>query len=149
MKRQIFILMFCLLCLALPAAAQKGVNGTWEWKGTPDKNRSQNVVWLDIKQTGSKVKGGITIWAVNPDEGEEGADSPLTPFIGTVVGKVITIEFDAEDVSPLDGTPVKYVRRKGGAPNTATLRLVGGKLEFTQTKGSMGEGYPRKFTLSR
>jgi hypothetical protein len=149
MKKQIFILMFCLLCLALPVAAQKGINGTWEWKGKPDKNKWQNVLWLDIKQTGNKVKGGITISALSPDE-EDGSDSPITPFIGTVNGDIITIEFNAENTSPIDGSPMpKYVRRKGGAPNTATLRLVSGKLEFTQTKGSIGNGYPRKFSLSR
>lgn len=30
---------------------------------------------------------------------------------------------------------------------TATLRLVGGKIEYTQTKDSIGKEYPRKFTL--
>lgn len=149
MKKQIFILMFCLLFFALPAAAQKGINGTWEWKGKPDENKWQNIVWIDIKQTGTNVKGGITITAYNPDE-EDGSDSPITPFVGTIKGDVITIEFDAEDTSPIDGSPMpKYVRRKGGAPNLATIKIIGGKLEFTQTKGTIGGGYPRKFTLTK
>ncbi len=149
MKKQMFILLICVLSLALPVAAQKGNNGTWEWKGKPDKNKGQDTVWIDIKQTGNKVKGGITISYYNPNE-EDDSDSPITPFIGTVNGNVITIEFDAADTSPIDGNPMpKYVWRKGGAPNTATLKLVNGKLEFTQTKGSIGEEYPRKFILSR
>jgi hypothetical protein len=149
MNKLIFISLILLVCLVAPVAAQKGVSGTWEWKGKPDKNKAQNTFWLDIKQTGNNVKGGISISFYDPNE-EDGSDAPVVPFIGTVKGDVITIEFDAEDTSPLDGSPLpKYVRRKGGAPNMATLKLIKGKLEFTQTKGSIGEGYPRGFSLSR
>jgi hypothetical protein len=152
MKRKILLSMFGILFLvlfAIPAAAQKSFNGTWSWEGKPDKKNWRDTVWIDIKQTGNKVKGGITISAYNPDE-EDGSDSPITPFIGTVSGNVITLEFDANDTSPIDGSPMpKYVRRKGGAPNLATLKLVGGKLEFTQTKGSIGKSYPRTIVLKK
>jgi hypothetical protein len=152
MKNRFLILtlgIFCLTLFALPAAAQKGLNGTWSWEGKPDRKKWRDTVWIDIKQTGNTVKGGISISAYNPDE-EDGSDSPITPFIGTVNGNIITIEFDANDTSPIDGSPMpKYVRRRGGAPNTATLKLVGGKLEFTQTKGSIGKSYPRTFVLTK
>ncbi|HZH34832.1 MAG TPA: hypothetical protein VEX64_08330 [Pyrinomonadaceae bacterium] len=152
MKRRILIFtlaIFCLSLLAMPAAAQKGLNGTWGWESKPNKKKWRDTVWVDIKQTGNTVKGGITISGYSPDE-EDGSDAPITPFIGTVKGNVITIEFDANDTSPINGEPMpKYVRRKGGAPNTATLKLVGGKLEFTQTKGSIGKGYPSSFVLTK
>jgi len=149
MKKRLFTLLFCFFVFVFPAAAQKSLNGTWEWKGRPGKNKTQDVVWLDIKQTGNKVRGGITITIYNPDE-EDGSDAPVTPFVGTVQGDLVTIEFDAADTYPLDGSPLpKYVRRRTGAPNTATLKLSGGKLELTQTKGSIGRGYPRTFILTR
>jgi hypothetical protein len=135
--------------MVLTVGAQSRLSGTWSWEGKPDQNKAQNTVWMDIKQTGNRVKGVLSISFYDPN-GEDGSDAPIVPFIGTVKGDVIAIEFDADDTSPLDGSPYpKYVRRKGGAPNTATLRLVGGKLEFTQTKGSIGEGYPRTFSLNR
>ena len=149
MMKRIFILLISILCLALSVSAQKSVSGNWSWERKPDKEKVQYMFSLDIKQTGNKVEGGISVYFDDPN-GEDGSDSPVTPFIGTVGGDAITIEFDAEDTSPFDGSPLpKYVRRKGGAPNTATLRLVGGKLEYTQTKGSIGKEYPRKFTLNR
>lgn len=153
MKGKILILafsIFCLTLLAMPAMAQKGLSGGWTWEGKPDKKKWRDVVWLDVKQTGNKVKGGISISAYSTEE-SDGSDSPVTPFIGTVNGNTVTIEFDAEDTSPVDGSPLpKYVRRKGGAPNTATLKLTGGgKLEFRQTKGSMGKGYPRTFVMTK
>ena len=133
-----------------PSVAPQGrLNGTWSWEGKPDKKKLRDTVWIDIEQTGNTVKGGISISAYSPDE-EDGSDSPITPFIGTVNGGVITIEFDAQDTSPINGDPLpKYVRRRGGAPNTATLKIVGGKLEFTQTKGTIGKGYPQTFVLTR
>lgn len=152
MKNKILILtlaFFCLMLFAFPVLGQKGLNGTWSWEGKPDRKKWRDTVWIDIKQTGNTVKGGISISAYNPDE-EDGSDSPVTPFIGTVKGNVISIEFDAKDDHPLNGEPLpKYVRRKSGAPNTATLKLVGGKLEFTQTKGSIGKSYPRTFILTK
>ena len=149
MKKQFFILLICLMCLALPVAAQKNVSGTWSWESKPDKKKVQNMFWIDIKQNGSKVKGGISVFFYDTN-GEDGSDSPITPFIGTVTGNVVNIEFDAEDTSALDGSPLpKYVRRKNGAPNTATVKLLNGKLEFTQTKGSIGKEYPRKFMLTK
>ncbi len=149
MKKRIAVLPILVLALVLPVSAQKGVGGMWNWEGKPDKNKAQNTVWMDIKQVGNKVRGVLSVSFYDPNE-EDGSDAPIVPFSGTVNGEVITIEFDAEDISPLDGSAYpKYVRRKGGAPNTATLRLNGGKLEFTQTKGSIGTGYPRKFVMSR
>ena len=152
MKRKFFLLtfgLFCITFLAIPVSAQKGLKGTWTWEGKPDKKKWRDVVWLDIKQTGNNVKGGISISAYSTEE-EDGSDSPVTPFIGTVKGNVITIEFDADDTSPIDGSPLpKYVRRKGGAPHTATLKLIGRKLEFTQTKGSIGKSYPRSFVMTK
>jgi hypothetical protein len=138
-----------VLALVSPVAAQRGLSGTWSWEGKPDNNKVQNTVWMDIKQTGNKVKGVLSISFYDPN-GEDGSDAPIVPFVGTIKGGVIAIEFDSDDTSPLDGSPYpEYVRRKGGAPNTATLRLVGGKLELTQTKGSIGDGYPRTFSLNR
>jgi hypothetical protein len=149
MKRRVFVLLICVLAFALPVMAQKSVGGNWGWEGKPDKNKAYNTVWLDLKQTGNQVKGVISISFYDPNA-EDGSDAPIVPFIGTVSGDVVAIEFDADDTSPLDGSPYpRYVRHKGGAPNLATLRLVGGNLEWTQTKGSIGEGYPRKFFLSR
>jgi hypothetical protein len=149
MKKQLFTILACLLASALPVAAQKGAAGNWSWEGTPDKNKVQNTVWLDLKQTGNRVKGAISIAFYDPN-GEDGSDAPVVAFIGTVTGDVIAIEFDADDTSALDGGPLPtYTRHKGGPPNTATLKLVNGKLEFTQTKGSIGEGYPHKFILTR
>ena len=149
MSKRIFVLLICALALAAPVMAQRSVSGTWSWEGKPDKNKAQNTVWMDIKQTANRVKGVLSISFYDPN-GEDGSDAPIVPFIGTIKGDVITIEFDADDTSPLDGSPYpKYVRRRGGAPNTATLRLVGGKMEFTQTKGSIGQDYPRAFSLSR
>src|SRR5436190_3977665 len=147
MRKRISSLIVCVLALVMPVVAQSSVSGTWSWESKPDKNKVQNMVWMDIKQIGNQVKGVIGISFEDPN-GEDGSDAPIVPFVGTIKNGVITIEFDAEDTSPLDGSPYpKYVRPKGGAPNTATLRLASGKLEFTQTKGSIGEDYPHTFIL--
>jgi hypothetical protein len=145
----VFIASLFLLCSASFVSAQRSLSGTWNWESKPDKNKAVYTVWMDMKQIGNKVRGVISISFYDPNE-EDGSDAPIVPFIGTLSGGRISIEFDAEDTSPLDGSPYpKYVPHKGGAPNTATLKLVGGQLEFTQTKGTIGAEYPRTFMLSR
>ena len=151
MKRRIFILLVCVLALALPVTAQTraGLNGSWYWEGRPDKGGSRAVIGLSIKQRGNRVSGSYYVSSTGgPDD--DTTDAASIPFIGTVSGNVVTIEFDPEDLHTIDETNFRYRRPKGKAPSTATLTLKNGKLEVTQTSGGLADksmNVPRQFTM--
>ena len=152
MRKRNLVLVFFLasvLCLTLPAAAQKGFGGNWEWHGAMNRQKQQTAVWIDIKQTGNKVRGSI--WFNQLVDGDaDGSDASAVPFIGTVNGNVMTIEFDSEDVRSIDEENIRY-RKPRGKPDAAVLRLQNGKLEWQQTYGSFNVGLtiPKRMTLRR
>ena len=147
-KKRIPILLLCVLAFTVPVIAQKGAGGSWEWKSRPDKNKEQSVFWMDIKQRGNKVSGRYT-FAQLVDGENDGSDSSFVPFIGTVSGDTISIEFNPNDIHGIEEVEknVRYKRPK--SPSLATLKLANGKLVWTLTKGKLDLDVPRQLTLSR
>lgn len=136
-----------------PVAAQTktGLGGNWEWTSPPDKKHEQTAFFLSLKQRGNRVSGTIG-FALLVDGENDGSGSSQTPFIGTVKGDTLTIEFDPNDVSGDDAENLRYKRPKGREPSVATLRLKNGKLEWTLVKGKLGDSpgeIPRQLTMRR
>jgi len=148
MKRRIPILLVCVLAFTVPVFAQKGAGGSWEWKSRPDKNKEQSVFWVDIKQRGNKVSGRYT-FAVLVDGENDGADSSFVPFIGTVSGDTILIEFNPNDIHGIEEVEANVRYKRPKSPSMATLKLANGKLVWTLTKGKIDLDVPRQLTLSR
>jgi hypothetical protein len=150
MRKQNLILIgtfFFALCLSIPAAAQKGLSGTWEWKSRPNKNKEQVYFSIDIKQKAGTVSGRYWFNLITDGEGD---DASFVPFIGTVKGNLITIEFDPADIRGIDDENTRY--KKNRSPAAATLLMRDGKLEWTVTKGKVYAGdlnIPRQMILSR
>ena len=149
-------LLSCLLMFAWVfssgAAAQANTNikGSWLWKSPPDKSGSRTVVGFGFAQTGNRVSGSYSVSSTGgPDDG---AGAGSIPFIGTINGNTINIEYDPEDVHTDFETKFRYHRPKGKAPATATLTLQNGKLELRQTSGDLADksmNVPRQFTMRR
>jgi hypothetical protein len=156
MSKQICILLFCaavvvMAAAAVPVAAQRGVNGNWQWMSRPNKNKEQTVVWVDIKQKGTRVSGQYS-FAQLVDGENDGADSSFVPFAGTIKGDTIQIEFDPNDIHGIEEADQNVRYKKSRSPATATLKLRNGKLEWALTKGKVDAGdlgVPRQLTLSR
>lgn len=133
------------------AQMKKGASGSWEWTSRPNKNKEQSYFSVDLEQRNNTVRGRL--WFGMLVEGEnDGADSSFIPFIGTVIGDVITIEFDPADVHTIEEENVRYRKPKGKSPSTATLSLKSDKLEWALMKGKLADfmaGVPRQFTMRR
>jgi hypothetical protein len=146
-----FVMLFALCCLIpADAAAQStpNVNGTWVWRSPPNKKRESTLFSLDIKQKAAKVSGQM--WFGMMVEGEnDGSDSSSIPFVGTVRGNRVTIEFDPNDIHSIEEEHVSYKRPR--SPAIAFLDLKKGKLVWTESKGvldKLGLGPLRSFSLS-
>jgi len=137
--------------LLVDAAGQAtpNLNGSWTWRSRPNKNREQTQFTLDIKQKAGKVSGQM--WFGMLVDGEnDGSDSSSIPFIGTIRGNRVTIEFDPNDIHSIEDEHVRYKRPR--SPATAYLDLKNGKLAWTESKGALddiGLGPLRSFVLSR
>ena len=118
------------------------------WKSRPDKNKEQSVFWVDIKQRGNKVSGRYT-FAQLVDGENDGADSSFVPFIGTVNGDTISIEFNPNDIHGIEEVEANVRYKRPKSPSMATLKLANGKLVWTLTKGKIDLDVPRQLTLSR
>ena len=103
---------------------------------------------MDIKQRGNKVSGRYT-FAVLVDGENDGADSSFVPFIGTVSGDTILIEFNPNDIHGIEEVEANVRYKRPKSPSTATLKLANGKLVWTLTKGKIDLEVPRQLTLSR
>ena len=148
MKKRIPILLVCIMAFTVPIFTQKGAGGSWEWKSRPDKNKEQSVFWVDIKQRGNKVSGRYT-FAQLVDGENDGADSSFVPFIGTVNGDTISIEFNPNDIHGIEEVEANVRYKRPKSPSMATLKLANGKLVWTLTKGKIDLDVPRQLTLSR
>jgi hypothetical protein len=141
------------LCSFTPTdvAAQStpNLNGSWIWQSRPNKKHESTLFSLDIKQKAGKVSGQM--WFGMLVDGEnDGSDSSSIPFVGTIRGNRVTIEFDPNDIHSIEDENVRYKRPR--SPATAFLDLKNGKLVWTESKGvldSLGLGPLRTFTLSR
>ncbi|HVF58142.1 MAG TPA: hypothetical protein VM934_18480 [Pyrinomonadaceae bacterium] len=147
MKKRFFILLLCTSFMALPATAQRGFGGSWQWMSRANKNKEQVYFSVDIKQAGNKVSGRY--WFNLVTDGES-SDASFVPFIGTIKGQTISIEFNPSDIHGIDEENVRYKKPK--SPSTATLTFKNGKLEWKLTKGKLDAGdlnVPQQLTLSR
>ena len=136
------------------AAAQANTNikGSWLWESRPDKSGSRTVVGFGFAQTGNRVSGSYSVSSTGGPDDDDGAGAGSIPFIGTINGNTINIEYDPEDVHTDFETKFRYHRPKGKAPATATLTLQNGKLELRQTSGDLADksmNVPRQFTMRR
>ncbi|HEY0462011.1 MAG TPA: hypothetical protein VGC97_22955 [Pyrinomonadaceae bacterium] len=138
-KINLLILTLVVAAFVIPAAAQTSFGGNWEWKSRANKNKEQSVVWVTIKQKGSRVTGNYA-FAQLIDGENDGADSSFVPFTGTLSGTTLTIEFNPDDIHGIeeDQDTVRYKKIK--SPATAALWLKNGKLEWIQTKGKLDAG---------
>ncbi|MDQ6786011.1 MAG: hypothetical protein M3033_04225 [Acidobacteriota bacterium] len=145
----IFIVGLFIVCLAIPTFAQKSFGGNWEWKSRANKDKEQDVYWVDIKQKGNKVSGQYS-FAMLVDGENDGSDSSFVPFVGTIKGNTLIIEFDPNDIHGITEEHVRYKKPK--SPATAVLKLENGKLVWALTKGKVDAGdlsIPRQMTLKR
>jgi hypothetical protein len=138
-------------CLPSGVACQSSRNltGTWVWQSRPNKKHESTLFSLDIKQKGNKVSGQM--WFGMLVDGEnDGSDSSSIPFIGTISGNRVTIEFDPNDIHSIEDENVRYKRPR--SPAVAYLDWKNGKLQWTESKGvldHLGLGPLRSFVLSR
>lgn len=127
--------------------------GSWSWESRPDKTGSRTVVGFGfITQRGSRVSGSYSVTAMGGPDDDDGAEAGSIPFIGTINGNTIDIEYDPEDVHTDFETNFRYHKPKGKAPSTATITLQKGKLELRQTSGDLADksmNVPRQFTMHR
>jgi len=112
-----------------------------------DKDKRQTYFSITIKPRNGKVAG--TYFFNDLENGETESDGAVAGYMGTVSGNSVMIEFDPEAGDPGYTENVRYKKPKGKLPATATLTLVGGKLEWVQTRGKLGEDIPNKITLRR
>jgi hypothetical protein len=148
MKKRIPLLLGCAIAFTLPVFAQNAASGSWEWKSRPNKKKEQSVFWVDIKQRGNKVSGRYT-FAELVDGENDGADSSFVPFIGTINGDTISIEFNPNDIHGIEEVEANVRYKKPRSPSLATLKLANGKLIWTLTKGKLDLDVPNQITLSR
>jgi hypothetical protein len=143
------LMLSTFLLIDVVGQSATNLNGTWIWTSRPNKKHEQTQFSLDIKQRAGKVSGQI--WFGMLVDGEnDGADSSSIPFVGTIKGTRVTIEFDPTDIHSIDDEHVRYKRPR--SPSTAFLDLKNGKLVWTQSNGALddiGLGPLRSFTLSR
>jgi len=144
-----------LLCLVLAtvgvvlAQPHSSFGGIWEWQEPPRRNREQAGMFLEVKQTGSRVRGTYS-HSVSVNGASQSEDGNQTPFVGTVKGDVAVIKFDPENIRPLYERNVKYkAPANGKVPSTATLKRRGQTLEWTLTAGPRLSDLPVQFTLRR
>ncbi|HUR99804.1 MAG TPA: hypothetical protein VMZ26_17195 [Pyrinomonadaceae bacterium] len=136
-----------MICAAVPAFAQGGLTGTWEWRSPMDKQKRQTYFSITINPKNGKVAG--TYFFNELENGDTESDGAVAAFIGTVVGNTIKIEFDPNAADPGYTEHVRYKKPKGRLPSTATLTLKNGKLQWVQTRGILDKEMPRTFTLVR
>jgi hypothetical protein len=152
--KKINLLILTLLLVAafvIPAAAQKGFGGNWEWKSRANKNKEQSVVWVTIRQKGNRVSGNYA-FALPVDGENDGSDSSFVPFTGTISGDTLTIEFNPDDIHGIEENKDTVRYKKIKSPATATLRLKNGRLEWVQNRGKIDAGdlsIPRQMSLNR
>jgi len=143
--------LLCALFSFFPAdvTSQSNLSGSWVWRSRPNKKHESTLFSLDMKRKASKVSGQM--WFGMLVDGEnDGSDSSSIPFVGTISGNRVTIEFDPNDVHSIEEENVRYKRPK--SPATAFLDLKNGKLLWTEPKGvldRLGLGSLRSFTLTR
>jgi hypothetical protein len=142
----IFVLSISLAAVTTTAQASKTFSGSWQWTSRPDSKGMQDYFYLDIRQKGNKVTGNLGFSTLLNGEVEDEAGK--TPFIGTIKGDTLIIEFDAGVIDPLDEKNVRYRRPKNKTPDKATLRLKAGTLNWSQTKKSY-DHLPASFSLRR
>lgn len=147
MKKRIFLLLVCLISSALTVSAQKNLSGGWKWTNKPDKNKMQTYFAIDLKLKNGKVAG--TMYFGELENGEATSDGSITPFIGTIKGDTVTLEFDPEVYEPSYTKNLRYKKPKGKLPATATLKLKNGKLGWTQVRGILSDGMPKQFVLTK
>lgn len=134
---------------SVAAQTKGGINGSWYWEGHPDKSGSRAVVGFTFTQRGNRVSGTYYVSSTGGPE-DDTTDAASIPFIGTISGNVIKIEYDPEDLHTIDEKNYHYRRPKGKLPSTATLTLKNGRLELTQTRGELADksmNVPRQFTM--
>ena len=149
-KRRIFLPVFVSAILLLFAGGMSAQTrsqfaGSWAWTSRMDKQKRQTYFAVDIKVRNGKPSGNLFFNEL--ENGDAESDGGVTPFIGTLAGDILTIEFYPEDQNPAY-EPVRFKRLKGKSTATAILRLKNGKLEWTQTKGTL-EGIPRSLIMNR
>lgn len=145
--RSLLLLIVIIVATCVPVLAQKGIAGTWEWKSPMDKDKRQTYFSITIKPRNGKVAG--TYFFNDLENGETESDGAVAGYIGTVSGNSVMIEFDPEAGEPGYTENVRYKRPRRKLPATATLTLVNDKLEWTQTRGKLGDDIPNKITLRR
>ena len=148
-RKHVFCLasVICVLCFSAPLFAQKGISGNWKWKSPMDKEKRQDYISITLKPRAGKVAG--TIFYNELENGDTESDGGITAFVGTVTGDTVTIEYDPQAQEPGYTENLKYKKPRGRLPALATLKLTNGKLVWTQTRGSFGEGIPKQFTMHR
>ena len=114
----------CVLSSGVAAQINIKLHGSWSWESRPDKTGSRTVVGFGfITQRGSRVSGSYSVSATGGPEDDDGAGAGSIPFIGTINGDTINIEYDPEDVHTDFETNFRYHKPKGKAPATATITL--------------------------
>jgi hypothetical protein len=148
--RRTWILTFIVLLTAfasIPALAQTGLQGHWEWRSPMDKDKRQTIFGISIFPKKGKVSG--TYFFNDLTDGETESDGAVSGYIGTVTGTTMTIEFDPDAADPGYTENVRYKKPKGRSPSTARLVLKNGVIEWTQTGGKLGDDMPKTFVLRR
>ena len=149
MKKRNIILtaILSIIFLTIPAVAQKSVSGDWEWKGKADAKKRQSYFSIRLDPKNNRVSG--TMYFNELINGEVESDGGIMPFVGTVKGNTVTIEFDENNYEPSYTKNVRYKKPKGRLLSTATLQLKNGRLELTVMRGTLINGMPKRFTLNR
>src|SRR5437773_10211784 len=122
----IIAVVVCAFSSAVSAQIKINFNTSWSWESGPDKAGSRTVVGFGFAQTGDRVSGSYSVSSTGGPDDDDGAGAGSIPFIGTINGNTINIEYDPEDVHTDFETKFRYHRPKGKVPSTTTLtRQIG------------------------
>ena len=142
----------CVFWSAVSAQIKINFNTSWSWESRPDKSGSRTVVGFSFSQKGNRISGSYSVSSTGGPDDDDGAGAGSIPFIGTINGDTINIEYNPEDVHTDFETNFRYHKPKGKAPSTAIITFKNGKLELRQTSGDLADrsmNVPRQFTMHR
>jgi hypothetical protein len=142
----------CVFSSDVAAQINTTLKGSWSWEGRPDKTGSRAEVGFSFTQRGNRISGSYSVSSTGGPDDDDGGGAGSIPFIGTINGDTINIEYDPEDVHTDFETNFRYHKPKGKAPSTAIITFKNGKLELRQTSGDLADKsmkVPRLFTMHR
>ena len=111
----------CVFWSAVSAQIKINFNTSWSWESRPDKSGSRTVVGFSFSQKGNRISGSYSVSSTGGPDDDDGAGAGSIPFIGTINGDTINIEYNPEDVHTDFETNFRYWLRSNLSLNLTVL----------------------------